>query len=436
MHKWIAAFVIVSASTIVGAPTSAKDDLLETLAQKGVITLAEYEKLKGQRKASEVTMNTDDGFKFSNADNSASIQIGTLQQFDLADYDEDNAKLSNGTDLRRSRLSIAGNFLTDWQYRVEYEFVGTSGITDAYVAYTRFKPLTFTAGQFKQPFGMEALAQDKGTTFMERGLPFAFITTRAPGLMVSSSGTHWTAAGGVFGEPVGNTNNAVTNGTGNKGYGAVGRVTWAPWALDNHVVHFGFGYLYREPTQDNSSNTIGPKFATTRFRSKPESNVLSQRFVDTGELVDVNDYTIGGAEFAMQWDALSWQSEYQWTEVARDVTRDLKFDGWYSQVAYTLTGEARPYRTDRGVFEGIRPVRNFDRDGWGAWEVAFRLSEIDLNNQDVEGGKERDATLGLNWYLNQFLRITFNIVEVLEVDGGAFNGDEPTIYQMRFQLAL
>jgi len=88
-------------------------------------------------------MTTDDGFKLSNNDKSASIQIGTLQQYDLADYDEDSAKLSNGTDLRRSRVSLAGNFLTDWQYRVEYEFVGTAGITDA-----------------------------------------------APGLMVSSSGTH------------------------------------------------------------------------------------------------------------------------------------------------------------------------------------------------------------------------------------------------------
>ena len=31
-------------------PAYAKDDLLETLAQKGVITMAEYEKLKAQRK--------------------------------------------------------------------------------------------------------------------------------------------------------------------------------------------------------------------------------------------------------------------------------------------------------------------------------------------------------------------------------------------------
>jgi len=158
--------------------------------------------------------------------------------------------------------------------------------------------------------------------------------------------------------------------------------------------------------------------------------------VDTGELVNVEQYTIGGVEFAMQWDALSWQSEYQWSNVDRKNNNDLTFDGYYSQIAYTLTGEVRPYKTDRGVFDGIRPNRNFDKGGWGAFEIAYRLSGIDLNNENIDGGKERNATYALNWYLNQFLRISFNIVDVIEVDGGAFNGEEPMIYQMRFQLAM
>ena len=140
MHKRIATLVVCLSAAWLGSLAHAKDDLLETLAQKGVITMAEYEKLKDQRKASEVTLSTDDGFKFSNSDSSAWIQFGTLQQFDLADYDEDNAKLSKGTDPRRSRISMAGNFLTDWQYRVEFEFVRSAGITDAYVAYTAYKP--------------------------------------------------------------------------------------------------------------------------------------------------------------------------------------------------------------------------------------------------------------------------------------------------------
>lgn len=88
------------------------------------------------------------------------------------------------------------------------------------------------------------------------------------------------------------------------------------------------------------------------------------------------------------------------------------------------------------MFDGIRPNRNFDKGGWGAFEIAYRLSGIDLNNENINGGKERNATYALNWYLNQFLRISFNIVDVIEVDGGAFNGEEPMIYQMRFQLAM
>ena len=425
--------VIFVAIVLAGAgPASAKDDLLEVLAQKGVITAAEYEKLKAQRKT-EVTMTTDDGIKFTSSDNSTSIQFGTLQQFDLADYDENSAKLTNGTDLRRSRFSINGNFLTNWLYRVEYEFVGTSGITDGYIAYTKYKPLTVWAGQFKQPFGMESLAADKGVTFMERGLPFGFITTRAPGLMVSSSGTHWTAAGGLFGEPVGNANTAPA---GDEGWGLVGRVTFAPFSLDNKVVHFGLGYLYREPTQGNSTNAAGNRFRTVRFRNKPESNVLAQRFVDTGEIVDVDSYILGGIEFALQWNALSWQSEYQWSDVDRRIGSSLTFDGWYSQLAYSLTGEPRPYRTDRGILDGVRPNKNLGADGWGAFEVAVRLSTMDLSDGNINGGEEEQRHVRAELVPESVSAGEFQHRRRPRGNRGPFPDEDPMIYQMRLQLAL
>ena len=66
------------------APVLAKDDLLEVLAQKGVITLEEYEKLKAQQRTTEPSVNTDDGFKITSGDGSMSVQVGTLQQFDVA----------------------------------------------------------------------------------------------------------------------------------------------------------------------------------------------------------------------------------------------------------------------------------------------------------------------------------------------------------------
>jgi phosphate-selective porin OprO/OprP len=419
----------IALSTLIQGPAHAKDDLLETLAQKGVIGVEDYEKLKAQRKG-DLVVSTDDGFKIGTVDGTASMQVGTLQQLDVASYQSDQADLADGSELRRSRLSLSGTFLRDWQYRFEHEFSGTAGVTDAYLAFTALKPLILTVGQFKQPFGMEALASDKNLSFMERGLPFAFVTTRAPGLMLGSSGVNWSANAGVFGEPVANAQ------AGDEGYGVVARASYAPLSEVSRVIHLGLAGLLRYPTAENSSNSTGARFSTTRFRSKPESDVLAQRLVDTGEIRGVDSFHIEGIELAAQRGALSLQAEGHFVQVQREAGSTLDFNGWYAQLAYTLTGEARPYRADKGVFDGIRPARNLGKAGWGALELASRMSAIDLSSDSVVGGLERDASLALNWYLNPQLRISANLVRVLRVEGGASDSEEPTIYQMRMQLAL
>jgi phosphate-selective porin OprO/OprP len=409
----------------------AADDLLEALAQKGVLTMEEYEKLKAQRKTAP-NVATDDGFRIASGDGGWTLQVGTLQQLDLAAYKDDSADLSDGTEMRRSRISVGGTFLKDWQYRVEYEFsTGASTLTDAYVTYTAKKPFLVTLGQFKLPFGMEAVSQDKSATFMERGLPFYLLpATRAPGLMLGTSGASWQLAGGVFGEAVGNAQ------SGDEGWGLAARTSWAPYLAGTRLVHLGASAIWRDPTQGNSTNANGPKFDTARFRAKPESNILAQRFVDTGEINEVKDFILAGVELAAQLDTLSLQTEYQQVKVDRAQGASLDFDTMYAQLAWTLTGEARPYRVDRGVFEGIRPAKNFGADGWGAFELAARYSEVDLSDDSVTGGEEHNATAALSWYLNPFMRVSVNYVKVLKVKGGAFDGEEPSVWQTRFQLAL
>jgi phosphate-selective porin OprO/OprP len=423
-----AALVCLSSSAALAA-----DDLLETLAQKGILTMEEYEKLEAQRKSAPSVV-TDDGFRIASGDSGWSIQIGTLQQLDLAAYDDDALDLSDGTEIRRSRLSVGGTFLENWQYRVEYEFAtGSAALTDAYVTWTAHKPFMVTLGQFKPPFGMEALSQDKSATFMERALPFYLVSpvvVRAPGAMLSTSWSSGSIAGGIFGEPIGNGQ------SGDEGYGAAARATWAPMSVNNQVVHLGASAQWRDPTQDNSSNTTGARFDTVRFRAKPESNVLAQRLVDTGEMADVRHYAFLGAELAAQWQSVSLQSEYQKVSVERGDPENVDFGTWYAQLAWTVTGEVRPYRVDRGLFEGIRPAHDFGGDGWGAFEIAARYSELDLNDGSIDGGRERNFTAAVSWYLNPFLRVSANYVEVLDVDGGPFDGEEPSVFQMRLQVAL
>lgn len=431
MRILLAASLALLASGL-GAPAIADDGLLETLKAKNVLSADEYDRLKVQQTPAPAPVQADtrNGLRLLSSDGQYALQVGTLQQLDFAAYDDDNADLSDGSTMRRSRLSIGGFFLKDFQYRVEYEFTGTTNLIDAYVAYTALKPVTVTVGQFKQPFGMEASSAAKGTTFMERGLPFSFIATRAPGAMAGSSGAHWSANAGVFGELVGNA------ASDDEGYGVVGRVTYAPLVANQRVLHFGAGITYRNPTQNNSTNTTGAKFSTVRFSGKPESSVLTQRTIDTGEIANVDHYLIGGLEAAGQLGAASIQTEYQFVQVARNGASQLNFGGWYVQLAYTLTGEARPYAASRGVFNTIEPAHNFGRDGWGAFELAARISGIDLNDGNIIGGKQRNATLGLNWYLNPIIRISGNVVKVLQLDGGPLDGDKPTIFQSRLQLVF
>ncbi|MES2490190.1 MAG: porin [Pseudomonadota bacterium] len=422
MRRRVIAAAVLAFSALGSMPAQAKDDLLDTLAQKGILTPEEYDKLKAQQKT-EVIVDTSEGFKIVSIDNANSLQIGTLLQLDSTQYNDDKTDLANGSELRRSRISTSGVLLKDWQYRFEYEFSGTAGVTDAYVAYTAFKPVIVTVGQFKQPIGMEALASDKNLTFMERGLPFAFIPPRAPGLMVGTSGYNWSLNGGIFGEPVGNAS------TGDEGFGLASRATFAPLLSQDKTVHLGLGAAWRKPTDNVGASTVA-------FSSKPESNVTALRFVNTATINNVHQYGIEVLELAGQVGAVSLQGEYSLTQVKRDTAPTLKFSGWYTQLAYTLTGEKRPYKADKGVFDGIRPTKNFGRDGWGAFEVAARISGIDLSDKTVNGGKERNAAVTFNWYLNPFMRMSANVVKVLKLEGGPLNDDEPTVFQIRAQLAL
>lgn len=428
---------VVALSSLGSAPAVAKDDLLETLAQKGILTPEEYDKLKTQQK-SEVVVETNEGFKISSIDSANSLQIGTLLQLDLSQYKDDKSDLSNGSELRRSRISTSGTVLKDWQYRFEYEFSGTAGVTDAYAAYTGLKPVIITVGQFKQPIGMDALASDKNLTFMERGLPFAFIPARAPGLMAGTSGYNWSVNGGIFGEPVGNVS------SGDEGFGVASRATFAPILTQTQLLHLGLGAVWRKPTSDNTGTPpVAP--STVIFSSKPESDVTANKFV-YAEIKNVNQYEIESFELAGQLGAASVQGEYLAVQMNREgALSTLNFNGWYAQVAYTLTGEKRPYKADKGVFDGVRPAKNFGRDGWGAFEVAARMSRIDLSDSTIKGGKERNAAVTFNWYLNPFLKVSANIVKVLKMEDsaavstgtkGAVNGDEPTVFQLRAQLAL
>ena len=423
-------------------------DVLDVLLANGLISQPQYASLRvksGLEKKTdpEAKASLKDGIKLKSQDGSFQAQVGAYAQLDSAFYSDDPSDFSDATQLRRVRLSVAGTVFQDWEYKVEADFAGTTQdtgttnevtITDAYLRYTGFKPFSFTAGSFKVPFSLEAVSSAKYITFMERGLPFAFLTLRALGGMAAASGDNWTASVGAFGDTV------TTENSDDEGKSVAARVTYAPFFQSDRVLHLGASGAWREPFQ----NGTAPFNETIRFRSKPESNPITDdlgtrgRLVDTGNIPgDVQYFSLFGAELAGVYGPFSIQGEYIRTDVDRSVGGSLVFDGYYGYASWFLTGESRNYKADKGIFDILTPDKPFSltSGGWGAWELAARYSEIDLNDDAVSGGRERDITAGLNWYPNPYIRFMANYIHVIEIDGGLHDEEDLDIFQVRAQVA-
>jgi phosphate-selective porin OprO/OprP len=148
-----------------------------------------------------------------------------------------------------------------------------------------------------------------------------------------------------------------------------------------------------------------------------------------------------GVEGAWVYGPLSVQAEYFNVWVPRSRIGTAYLNGAYVYVSYFLTGEHRPYDRKKGVFDRVRPFTNFFRvrasdgvqTGWGAWEVAYRYSCIDLVDlgAGVNGGIADDHTLGLNWYLNPYTRLMFNYVLAKSTDR---YGIDPITDMSTFQI--
>ena len=135
----------------------------------------------------------------------------------------------------------------------------------------------------------------------------------------------------------------------------------------------------------------------------------------------------------MVYGPFSLQGEWIWAAVDSDTADDPTFDGSYIYGSLFLTpGDRRRYKDSDGAFDRVKPKKNFswDGSGYGAFEAAFRYSNLHLSDRAIRGGTLSNYTAGLNWYLNPNLRFMLNYVHADQrsIDGQAH------IVQMRAQM--
>lgn len=413
---------------------SMKSELAKAKAEQKTVTNA-AEKIKAAEAAKspekDVKISMVPAPKFETADGEYSFKVGGFAQVDGYLSHDDRRDHPDGTNIRRARLNVAGNITKDFKYKIENDFAGNaSGITDAYLEYTGFDPVSLTVGQFKEPFGLDTLTSDLFTTFNERGLTHAFSPDRRIGVMLSTYGKEdgfgaWSAALGGFGSSTGSTAS-----TDDEAKDVTGRLTWAPYSAAAQTLHFGVAGSYRVPDSSADSFT---------FSSRAENQLTTAAAdlaVSTGAIAGVDSVSLLGLEAAGVYGPFSLQGEYVMADVDSDARGNPTFDGYYVEASYFLTGESRNYNPKAGRFERVSPKWNFKPSAgqWGAWQVAARYSELDLNDALVSGGQVNDITLGLNWIPHPNLAFKANYIWSDTDNAAVTPNDDPEIFLLRAQF--
>ena len=316
----------------------------------------------------------------------------------------------NGIDVRRARLYARGDciLIMPVSYEIEVGYIPHQfSIQDSYLALRNITWLgELKAGQYQPPMSLEALTSSRDTTFMELAAP---VEALAPG---SDAGLQigrpfldqrMTWKFGLFGPGVGQDVGDASQDFGR----AIMRLTGLPiYQFDpdhpdsTHLLHLAL-----------SANILYTANSTVHYRSRPES-YLAPYVVDTGDIPADGALVVGG-EAAWVNGPLHLQGEFLHSFVRQNSGTNgaptLNFDGFYASAGWFLTGETRPYDPQKACFARVIPQRNFNcgRGGWGAWELAARYSFVNLNSENVQGGKMSMLMTGLNWYLHPNLKMRF-----------------------------
>lgn len=437
-------FTAAASARVAARQAGATGMKAETIFEGGTPTTAAVAAIEGGRPVIE------------SADGQFTVNLLGVMNLDAADYRQPSAgplsldfrrggspsdsgrarDLSSGSDFRRARLGLGGRAFGDFQYSFLYEFGGSGGedaghIQELWVQYSGVKPFFLRAGAFAPFIGLEDAGSTNGSMFLERPSSAEIARSVAgadfrEALQLVAESPRLFASAALTGRLVGtiNSTGSATAAPYDSQLGAVGRLAAIAYKDDSNLVHLGLhGSYVVTPADatgpDGSSST--PRYAI-ELRDRPELRVDGTRLIDTGAIDAAHAATVG-FEIAAQHGPFLIQGEGEYIKVERRASSlaNPDFHGGYVEASWMLTGEKRAYNAGNSAFDGPRLQHYFSiRDhSWGAFELAIRYSEIDLNfspgglgtnplGTAVRGGDQTVLSAGLNWYLNPVARLMFD----------------------------
>ncbi len=391
-----------------------------------------------------------------------SVTVTGHAQVDEAQFDQSlnspgATHLRDGFFFRAAYLGVRGTAFGDWAYRFDYDFPGndpegTSHVKNLYVEYDGLRPFAFRVGAYSPPF---SIAGDTGSTqgeLAERPSPVTVPRSVAGGAGRQAATAYYNGRRLYAALSYSQDKIYKTISPGQQ-WALLGRisvlaVTGAGWRV---VVGTGGTYVVR-PAEAPAGQ---PTSSGITFSDYPETLVPPVKLASTGT-IDATHVDEENVEAAIQRRNLFGQAGYYAERVARrdgtyapGAAHLLDFNGWYVEGGWVMTGEKRSYSPDNMTFSAPDPKAPVP-EGWGAWELAGRYSDVNLNADagspglpmpagGVRGGRQRIFSLALNWYPTDKLRfmVQYEDIGLDRLDAaGADIGQHSTATFLRAQLYL
>jgi phosphate-selective porin OprO and OprP len=335
--------------------------------------------------------------------------------------DEDNRQavgdVTDTTGIRRLRLRASGQVLPDTSFVIDLDFAasGHPSFRDVkFMLHEQELVQNIQIGYFAQPFSLDAVTSGRDLLLLERQLPFALVPFRQTGVGVYGTSnrdrTQWSMSGYRF-----PTNSFGVSQGESGGWGVATRATAVPiyQGEAGRLLHFGGSYSLANPGTNEVRYAIEPGFFVTDPAMSPLGNNVPV-FVDTGN-IPTDAINNAGLEFASQLGPLNMQTEVIGAFVDQIGGPNVTFAGASAKLAYVLTGEVHPYHLKTATFDRIRPrepSRLLNVLG-GAWETVTAWSYLDLNDENIAGGRMHSTVLGVNRYVNDHVKLQVNVIRVL-----------------------
>jgi phosphate-selective porin OprO/OprP len=406
--------------------SQASDDSSAALADLKRSTSDQYADLSGRIDALPGASIDNGRFTFASSDGRFSASFRSLIQFDYGYYSQGrnpaSVDLNSGSNFRRAQFGIVGTAFRNWSYNFTYDF-GGSGVEKngyiyyAYIQYDGLAPFHARIGALTPFVGIEDATGSGDLLFLERASSqdVSRNIAGAPG----REGIDLFLQGDDYLLSVAYTGKKATDAaTFDAQQALVGRASWLIFNQPDFrwLVDADGTYAYKLP--DAAANTALSNVVS--FSNGPELSVDAGKTVNTGNMdaAKVGEY---GFETAFEYAGLYGQgSWFHYNVVRRTALPDPDFSGWYALLTYSLTGENHPYDPTTASFRNLRPAHPFGEGGWGAWEIAARYSNIDLDFRPtlstalggVAGGIQDVITVGLNWYPTNGIKFQLNYLNI------------------------